>query len=143
MTANSTLDTNYLKVYSYAHADEVNATVLSELMEGFDTGDMGSVFVIPTNLTDFDLTITLAFNATSGLFRFLNLKIRSISWQEEFSDNFDVDIRYALYVPIPTTPTTPTTPTPTDENAFPWGISTLASIVILGGFFYTKRKRNH
>lgn len=140
MEVNTTLDTSFLKIYSYSHADEINATVLSGLLTGVDLGDMGGVFIIPTNITDFDMTITLTFNATSGLFKVLNLKIRSISWQEEFSDNFNIDIKYALYVPPP--PTQPTTPTPTDESAFPWGISTITSLAILGGVFFLRRKRN-
>jgi hypothetical protein len=141
MVVNTTLDTNYLKIYSFSHADEVNATLLTTLLDSEDLGDMGGIFVIPTNITDFDMTITLAFNATTGLFKFLNLKIRSLSWQEGFSDNFDIDVKYALYVPPP--PTTPTTPTtPTDENAFPWGISTIVSLTVLGGVFFLRRKRS-
>jgi hypothetical protein len=142
MVVNTTLDSQFLKLYSYSHADEINATILSELLASEDMGDIGTLFPIPTNITDFDMTITVTFNATSGLFKVLNLKIRSISWQEEFSDNFDVDIRYALYVPPP--PTLPTTPTtPTDENSIAWGVSILAPLVILGGIFFMRRKRNH
>ncbi|NPD89081.1 MAG: hypothetical protein HGN29_10180 [Asgard group archaeon] len=139
MKVNTTLDADYLRLYSYSHADEINATILSGLLTGVDLGDIGSVFVIPTNITDFDMTITLTFNATSGLFKILNLQIRSISWQEGFSDNFNIDIKYALYVPPPPPPTTPT---PTEESAFPWGISTMISLAILGGVFFLRRKRN-
>ena len=148
MKVNTTLNVKYLKLYSYSNADTINATVLSDLLVGEDLGELGGALTIPTNITDFDMTIIVNFNATSGLFKSLDLKIRSISWTEVdtdvyVSEDFNVDIRYALYVPdTTTTPTTPTTPTPTEENAFPFGISTIMLITIIGGIFSLRRKRH-
>ena len=136
----------YMDVYSIYNEDylygkfdlfapELNETTLTNLMAGFDTGEMG--ISIPTNITEFKLNATIAYNATSGLFDYFKITIRSIGEQYEYVDDFNVDVRYGLYIPPP--PYTPT-PTPT-ETSFPWLVPIAAVSLISSGLVLRRKKK--
>ena len=136
----------YMDVYSIYTADYLynkldlfatvlNETTLTSLMAGFDTGDLP--FTISTNITDFKFNATIAYNATSGLFDYFKITIRSKAEQYGYVDNFDVDIKYGLYIPPP--PYTPT-PTPTETN-FPWLVPIAAVSLISSGLILRRRKK--
>jgi len=138
----------YMDVYSIYNEDylygklDLFATVLNEttltgLMAGFDSGDLP--ITIPTNISDFKFNATIAYNATSGLFDYFKITIRSMAEQYGYVDNFDVDIKYGLYIPPP--PYTPTpTPTPTETN-FPWLVPIAAVSLISSGFVLRRKKK--
>lgn len=118
------------------YATTLNETTLTNLMAGFDTSGFG---IIPTNITNFKLNATVAYNATSGLFDYFKITIRSISEYEGYVDNFNVDVRYGLYIPPP--PYTPTpTPTPTETN-FPWLVPIAAVSLISSGLVLRRKKK--
>ena len=59
--------------------------------------------------------------------------------QYGYVDNFDVDIKYGLYIPPP--PYTPTpTPTPT-ETSFPWLVPIAAVSLISSGLVLRRKKK--
>jgi len=138
----------YMDVYSIYNEDylygklDLFATVLNEttltgLMAGFDSGDLP--ITIPTNISDFKFNATIAYNATSGLFDYFKITIRSMAEQYGYVDNFDVDIKYGLYIPPP--PYTPTpTPTPTETN-FPWLVPIAAVSLISSGLVLRRKKK--
>ncbi|MCE7749221.1 MAG: hypothetical protein GPJ51_12560 [Candidatus Heimdallarchaeota archaeon] len=138
----------YMDVYSIYNEDylygklDLFATVLNEttltgLMAGFDSGDLP--ITIPTNISDFKFNATIAYNATSGLFDYFKITIRSMAEQYGYVDNFDVDIKYGLYIPPP--PYTPTpTPTPTPTN-FPWLVPIAAVSLISSGLVLRRKKK--
>jgi hypothetical protein len=131
----------YTEDYLYGKLDlfatVLNETTLTSLMAGFDTGELP--FTISTNITDFKFNATIAYNATSGLFDYFKITIRSMAEQYGYVDNFDVDIKYGLYIPPP--PYTPTpTPTPTETN-FPWLIPIAAVSLISSGLVLRRKKK--
>ena len=136
----------YMDVYSIYNEDylygklDLFATVLNEttltgLMAGFDTGELP--FTISTNITDFKFNATIAYNATSGLFDYFKITIRSMAEQYGYVDTFNVDIKYGLYIPPP--PYTPT-PTPTPTN-FPWLVLIAAVSLISSGLVLRRKKK--
>ena len=135
MTTNTTLNEKYLLINSYSFADYVNASILSSLLAGEDTG---FPITIPENLTKFTMVITFAYNTTDGLFNYVSLKIRSKSVQYGYEEDFTVDIKFALYVPPPPPPST-TTPTTTKTSAL-W-VLPIISIFSLAVLSYRKRKK--
>ncbi len=140
----------YMDVYSIYNEDylygklDLFATVLNEttltgLMAGIDTSELG--FTFPTNITDFKFNATIAYNATSGLFDYFKITIRSMAEQYGYVDNFDVDVKYGLYIPPPPyTPTPTPTPTPTETN-FPWMIPIVAVSLISSGLVLRRKKK--
>ncbi|MCE7739680.1 MAG: hypothetical protein KAU62_03360 [Candidatus Heimdallarchaeota archaeon] len=135
MDVYSIYNENYLYGKLDLFATVLNETTLTNLMAGFNTGEIG--FFIPTIITDFKLNATIAYNATSGLFDYFKITIRSISEYEGHVDNFDVDIKYGLYIPPP--PYTPT-PTPTPTN-FPWLVPIAAISLISSGLVLRRKKK--
>ena len=136
----------YMDVYSIYNEDylygklDLFATVLNEttltgLMAGFDTGELP--FTISTNITDLKFNATIAYNATSGLFDYFKITIRSMAEQYGYVDTFNVDIKYGLYIPPP--PYTPT-PTPTPTN-FPWLVLIAAVSLISSGLVLRRKKK--
>lgn len=137
----------YMDLYSVYNADylygkldlfapELNETTLTTLMASFDTGELP--ITIPTNITDFKLNATVAYNTTSGLFDYFKITIRSTGEQYGYVDAFDVDVRYGLYVPPPPPP--PTTPTPT-ETDFPWLVPIAVLSIISSGLILRRRRK--
>lgn len=136
--ASSTLDSDYFKMFFNLFATEVDATMLTDMM---GDSDVGSLFPIPSNLTDFTLNATINYNATTGLFYSFKIIIRSFTQVDDFTTNFDLDIVFRLYVPPPEDPEDPEEPTdpePTEESPYPWLIPTLAAFGIL---LISRRKR--
>ncbi|GAH44455.1 unnamed protein product, partial [marine sediment metagenome] len=133
--SHSLLDETYLKLYFDLFAPEVNASILSELM---GEGDTGLPIALPVNITDFKLNATVKFNSTSGLLYDLTIKIRSLSHVDEYTEAFDIDIRYALYVPEPEPEPEPETE-PT-ETLYPWLIPTIAAFAVVSIIIFRRRK---
>jgi hypothetical protein len=131
--AYSQLNENYLKINADLYAPTVNNTLLEELTSGEGMG----LFPIPTNITDLKLNATIAYNATSGLFKTLSIKLRSLSHIGDFTENFNIDVLYGLYVAPVVIPTPTPTPTPT-ETSYSWLIPTVLVLSLLTGI---KRKR--
>ena len=137
----------YIDLYSIYNSDylygkfdlfapKLNETTLTGMMAGLDLGEFP--VTIPTNISDFKLNATIAYNATTGLFDFFKITIRSMAEQYGYIDAFDVDVRYGLYIPPP--PYTPTpTPTPT-KTSFPWLVP-IAVVAFLASGILLKRKR--
>lgn len=135
--SHSILNENYLSLYFDMYAPEVNASILSGFI---DPGDTGGLFIIPSNITNFQLNASIAFNATSGLFKSFTIKIRSLAEQAPgYLEPFDIDVVYGLYVPPPPYTPPPTTP---EKTSYPWLISTTIAFVILGTVLARRRKRN-
>ena len=130
----------YTEDYLYGKLDlfapKLNETTLTNLMADFDTGGMG--ISIPTNITDFKLNATVAYNATSGLFDYFQIIIDSIGEQYGYVDDFNVVVKYGLYVPPPPPP--PTTPTPT-ETDFPWLVPIAVLSIISSGLILRRKKK--
>ncbi|MCG3224242.1 MAG: hypothetical protein H7647_07225 [Candidatus Heimdallarchaeota archaeon] len=133
--AHSLLDETYLRLYFDLFAPEVNSSILSELM---DDGDAGLPISLPVNITDFKLNTTIKFNSTSGLFYDLDMKIRSKSHIDEYTEAFDIDIKYALYVPPPPPEPEPE-PEPT-ESPYPWFIPSIAAFAVISILIVRRRK---
>jgi len=137
MNAYSIYNEDYLYGKFDLFAPELNETTLTNLMAGIDTSELG--IFIPTNITDFKFNATVAYNTTSGLFDYFKITIRSISEYEGYVDNFNVDVRYGLYIPPP--PYTPTpTPTPTETN-FPWLVPIAVVSLISSGLVLKRKKK--
>lgn len=134
--AHSLLDETYLKLYFDLFAPEVNASILSELM---GEGDTGLPIALPANITDFNLNTTIKFNSTSGLLYDMTFIIRSQSHIGDYKEAFDVDIKYALYVPPPPEPTEPPETEPT-ESPYPWFLPTITVFVIASVLIVRRRK---
>jgi hypothetical protein len=133
--AHSLLDETYLRLYFDLFAPEVNSSILSELM---GDGDAGLPISLPVNITDFKLNTTIKFNSTSGLFYDLDMKIRSKSHIDEYTEAFDIDIKYALYVPPPPPEPEPE-PEPT-ESPYPWFIPSIAAFAVISILIVRRRK---
>jgi hypothetical protein len=131
----STINDVYLKLNLYAFAETVNASVFTDLL---GEGDTGFPITIPTNITDFHLNVTVSYNVTSGICKDLVLKIRSKSEQYGYVEDFNVDVKYGLYIPPPPTPTP--TPTPTDTS-YPWFIPVVVVFLAFGVYLSRKKKR--
>ena len=131
----STIDDVYLKLNLYAFAETVNASVFTDLL---GEGDIGFPITIPSNITDFNLNVTVAYNATSGICRDLILKIRSKSETYGIIEDFNIDLKYGLYIPPPPIPTP--TPTPTDTS-YSWFIPTVVVFIAFGVYLSRKKKR--
>ena len=136
MCVYSLLNENYLKLQTDLYAPTVNNTLLEEL-----TGGEGmEMMPIPTNITDLKLNATVAYNVTSGLFKQLTIKLRSLSHTGDFTENFNVDVIYGLYIPPP--PVTPTpTPTPTDKTSYSWLIPAMLVLTLLTGIKLKRKKK--
>ena len=134
--AHSLLDETYLKLYFDLFAPEVNASILSELM---GDGDTGLPISLPVNITDFKLNTTIKFNSTSGLLYDLTMAIRSLSHVDEYTEAFDIDIKYALYVPPPPEPTDPPTSDPT-ESSYPWLIPSITAFAMVSILIVRRRR---
>ena len=134
--AHSLLDDTYLRLYFDLFAPTVNASVLSELM---GEGDTGLPIALPVNITDFKLNTTIRFNSTSGLLYDLTMKIRSLSHVDEYTEAFDIDIKYALYVPPQPEPEPEPEPEPT-ESLYPWLMPTIAAFAVVSILIVRRRK---
>lgn len=132
MYAYSLLNENYLTIKADLYAPTVNNTLLEELVGGSEMG-----ILIPTNITDLKLNATVAYNATSGLFNQLTIKIRSLSHIGDFTENFNIDVLYGLHIEE-VVPTPTPTPTPTEDTSYSWLIPTVLVLALLTGI---KRKR--
>ncbi len=127
----SVYDTNFLSANLDLFAPTVNASILTELLGEMDSGAIP--ISIPTNITDFKLNATLAFDATTGLFDHLTIKIRSISTDEfNYVDNFNADVEYELYKPEETEPTT--------TVSYAW-IVPIAVVVIFASSLFTRKRK--
>ena len=135
MDVYSIYNENYLYGKLDLFATVLNETTLTGLMAGIDTSELG--FTFPTNITDFKLNATIAYNATSGLFDYFKITIRSTQGYLEWEDTFNVDVKYGLYIPPP--PYTPT-PTPTPTN-FPWLVPIAAISLISSGLVLRRKKK--
>ncbi len=131
--AYSQLNENYLKLNADLYAPTVNNTLLEELTSGEGMGFLP----IPTNITDLKLNATVAYNVTSGLFKQLSIKLRSLSHIGDFTESFNIDVLYGLYIKPVVIPTPTPTPTPTDTS-YSWLIPTVLVLALLTGI---KRKR--
>lgn len=133
--AYSQLNEDYLKLKTDLYAPTVNNSILEAL-----TGEEGmGLMPIPTNITDLKLNATIAYNATSGLFEQLTIKIRSLSHTGDFTEDFNVDVNYGLHIEIPPTPTP--TPTPTEETSYSWLIPIVSVFVLLTGIKLKRKKQ--
>ncbi|MBY8999414.1 MAG: hypothetical protein KGD64_00705 [Candidatus Heimdallarchaeota archaeon] len=133
--SHSLLDETYLKLYFDLFAPDVNASILSELL---GDGDTGLPIALPVNITDFTLNTTIKFNATSGILYDLIMDIDSLSHVGEFTEDFDLDIKYALYVPPPPEPEPE--PEPTD-TPYPWLIPTIAAFAVVNILLVRRRRK--
>ncbi len=136
------MDITYLNVYSLyddsflsakldLYAPIVNATVLTDLLGEMDSGQIP--ISIPTNITELKLNTTLAFDASTGLFDHLNVKLRSLSTDEyNYTDDFNVDVEYALY--------RPPEPTSTTTVSYAWVVPIAVAVIFASSLFIRKRK---
>ena len=132
--AHSLLDETYLRLYFDLFAPEVNASILSELM-GEDDTDLSNL--VPSNITDFKLNTTIRFNSTSGLLYDLTMKIRSLQHIDDFTEAFDVDIKYALYVPPEPEPEPEPEPT---ESSYSWLMPMIAAFTVVSLLIVRRRR---
>ncbi len=132
--AYSLLDEDYLKLKADLFAPTVNNTLLEEFTGGTDLSQL-----IPSNITDLKLNATVLYNATSGLFRQLSIKLRSLSHIGDYTENFNVDVVYGLHIETPPTPTP--TPTPTDKTSYSWLIPTVLVLTLLTGIKLKRKKQ--
>ena len=136
------MDVTYMEVYSVydasflsanldLYAPTVNASILTELMGEMDTGSVP--ISIPTNITEFKLNATLAFDATTGLFDHLTVKLRSLSTDEyNYTDDFNADVEYELYKP--------TEPEETSTVSYAWVVPIAVAVIFASSLFTRKRK---
>ncbi len=132
--AHSLLDETYLKLYFDLFAPEVNASILSELI---GEGDTGLPIVLPSNITDFKLNTTIKFNSTSGLLYDMTFIIRSLQHIGDYTEAFDIDIKYVLYVPPEPEPEPEPEPT---ESPYPWLIPMIAAFTVASILIVRRRK---
>jgi hypothetical protein len=127
----SEYDSSYLSAYLDLYAPTVNASVFTELLGEMDQGDIP--ISIPTNITEFKLNVTLAFDSTTGLFDHLTIKLRSLSTDEyNYVDNFDADVEYELYKP--------TEPEETTTLSYGWIVPIAVAVIFASSLFTRKRK---
>ncbi|MCE7741742.1 MAG: hypothetical protein GOP50_04730 [Candidatus Heimdallarchaeota archaeon] len=127
----SVYDANYLSAKLDLFAPTVNASVLTDLLGDMDSGDIP--ISIPTNITEFKLNATLAFDATTGLFDHLIITLRSLSTDEyNYVDDFNADIEYELYKP--------TEPEPTTTVSYAWVVPIAVAVIFASSLFTRKRK---
>ncbi|MFW9851327.1 MAG: hypothetical protein ACFFDS_00105 [Candidatus Thorarchaeota archaeon] len=136
MYSYSQLNENYLILKTDLFAPTVNETVLEAL-----TGETGGFMPLPTNITDLKLNATIAYNATSGLFKQLSIKIRSLSHIGDFTEDFNVDVVYGLHVEEVVIPTPTPTPTPTDDTSYSWFIPTVLVLTLLTSIKLKRKKQ--
>ncbi|MHA1199176.1 MAG: hypothetical protein ACTSQF_07485 [Candidatus Heimdallarchaeaceae archaeon] len=127
----SVYDANYLSAKLDLFAPTVNASVLTDLLGDMDSGSLP--ISIPTNITEFKLNVTLAFDTTTGLFDHLTIKLRSLSTDEyNYVDNFNADVEYELYKP--------TEPEPTTTVSYAWIVPIAVAVIFASSLFTRKRK---
>jgi len=127
----SIYDSSYLSLKLDLFAPTVNETVLTELVGGMDAGEIP--IQLPTNITDLELNVTLAFDATTGLFDSLVIDLDSLSTDAYATvTDFDIDVKYALYKP--------SEPEPTTTVSYGWIIPIAVAILFSSSLFSRKRK---
>ncbi len=131
MSVYSVYDSSFLKANLDLYAPTVNASVLTELLGEMDEGSIP--ISIPTNITEFKLNATLAFDTTTGLFDHFTITLRSLSTDEyNYVDNFNVDVEYKLYKP--------TEPEETTTVSYSWVVPIAVAVIFASSLFTRKRK---
>jgi hypothetical protein len=131
MDVYSEYDASFLSANLDLYAPTVNASFLTELLGEMDGGSIP--IAIPTNITDFKLNVTLAFDATTGLFDKLTIKMRSKSTDEyNYVDDFDADVEYELYKD--------TEPEETTTVSYSWIVPIAVAVIFTSSLFTRKRK---
>ena len=128
----SVYDADYLKAKLDLFALTVNASVLTDLLGEMDTGTIP--IELPTELTDFKLNATLAFDAVTGLFDYFVLKLRSFQTDAyNYTSEFNADVEYELYKPTEPEETTTTV-------SYAWLVPVAVAVIFASSLIRRKRK---
>ena len=127
----SVYDSNYLSAKLDLYAPTVNSSILTELVGEMDQGEIP--ISIPTNITEFKLNVTLAFDATTGLFDHFVITLRSLSTDEyNYVSDFNADVEYELYKPAE--------PEETTDVSYGWIVPIAVAVLFASSLFTKKRK---
>ncbi len=147
----SVYNSEKLELKANLYTPKVNESLIDALT--YSLGSNNEIpLQIPENLTDFSLNLTIAYDATIGIFEELRIIVNSIATDNfGYTSNFNIDVDFAWNNPAAPPPSTNTSASSNNTNNsnnsntssadYSWLAATIAPLMVFAVIVINRKKR--